>query len=99
VGNGFRCTLAQIAECLGAESGSVTHIYLPRWFARNLPAIDVPLIVLAGYLNARNLQEARTGSDDVNCASATFPSVVRAGSALPSAGESSSHAGVRRSCG
>jgi len=66
VANGFRCPLAQIAERLGAESGSVTDIYLPRWFARNLPAIHVPLIGLAGYLNARNLQETRTGSDDAN---------------------------------
>ncbi|HYB30258.1 MAG TPA: hypothetical protein VEF89_26875 [Solirubrobacteraceae bacterium] len=59
VANGFRCPLAQVAERLGAESGSVTDIYLPRWFARNLPAIHVPLIVLAGYLHTRNLQERR----------------------------------------
>jgi hypothetical protein len=34
---------------------SVTDIYLPRWLARNLPVIHIPLIVLAGYLHARNL--------------------------------------------
>jgi hypothetical protein len=55
-GNGFRCPLTQVAERLGAEQGSVTDIYLPRWFARNLPAIHVPLIGLAGFLHARNLR-------------------------------------------
>jgi hypothetical protein len=55
--NGFRCPLTQVAQCVGAEHGSVTDIYLPRWFARNLPAIHVPLILLAGYLNGRNLRE------------------------------------------
>ena len=58
-GNGFRCPLTQIAERLGAERGSVTDIYLPRWFARNLPAIHVPLIGLAGFLHARNLRARR----------------------------------------
>jgi hypothetical protein len=55
-GNGFRCPLTQVAERLGAERGSVTDIYLPRWFARNLPAIHVPLIGLAVFLHARNLR-------------------------------------------
>ena len=55
-GNGFRCPLTQVAERLGAERGSVTDIYLPRWFARNLPAIHVPLIALAAFLHARNLR-------------------------------------------
>jgi hypothetical protein len=57
--NGFRCPLTQVAERLGAERGSVTDIYLPRWFAHNLPAIHAPLIVLAGYLHARNLRHRR----------------------------------------
>jgi len=64
VGSGFRCPLAQFAERLGAESGSVTDIYLPRWFARNLPAIHVPLIILGGYLHARKLQATRAQCDD-----------------------------------
>ena len=55
-GNGFRCPLTQVAERAGAERGSVTDIYLPRWFARNLPAIHVPLILLAAYLHTRNLR-------------------------------------------
>ena len=55
--NGFRCPLAQLAENLGAERGSVTDIYLPGWFAHNLPAIHVPLVVLAAFLHARNVRE------------------------------------------
>jgi hypothetical protein len=53
--NGFHCPLTQFAESLGAQSGSVTDIYLPKWFAHNLPAIHVPLIVLAAFLHGRNL--------------------------------------------
>jgi hypothetical protein len=52
--NGFRCPLTEVAERLGAERGLVTDIHLPRWLAHNLPAIHAPLIVLAGYLHARN---------------------------------------------
>jgi hypothetical protein len=55
-GNGFRCPLTQLAERVGAEHGSVTDIYLPRWLAHNLPAIHVPLIALAGYLHRRSLR-------------------------------------------
>jgi len=54
--NGFRCPLTQVAERVGADHGSVTDIYLPRWFARKLPAIHVPLILVAVYLHGRNLQ-------------------------------------------
>jgi hypothetical protein len=60
VANGFRCPLTQLAEHLGAERGSVTDIYLPDWFAHNLPAIHAPLIVLAAFLHARNLREKRS---------------------------------------
>ena len=55
--NGFRCPLTQVAERVGAEHGSVTDIFLPVWFARNLPAIHVPLILLGGYLHRRNVRE------------------------------------------
>ena len=54
--NRFRCPLTELAEQVGAERGAVTDIYLPRWFAHNLPAIHVPLILLAGYLHGRNLR-------------------------------------------
>jgi hypothetical protein len=53
--NGFRCPLSDLAESLGADRGSVTDLYLPAWFADNLPAIHVPVIVLATSLHARNL--------------------------------------------
>jgi hypothetical protein len=48
-----------VAERLGADRGSVTDIYLPRWFAHNLPAPRVALIGLAGYLHARNIRARR----------------------------------------
>jgi hypothetical protein len=54
--NGFRCPLTDMAERLGAERGSVTDIYLPRWFAHNLPAIHAPLILLAAFLHRRNIR-------------------------------------------
>jgi hypothetical protein len=55
--NGFRCPLTQLAENYGAADGSVTDIWLPRWLARNLPAIHVPLLAAAAYLNGRNLRD------------------------------------------
>jgi len=54
-GNGFRCPLTELAERYGAEHGSVTDIYLPKWFVQNMPAIHAPLLVLMAYLHARNL--------------------------------------------
>lgn len=57
--NGFRCPLTQLADSLGAERGSVTDIYLPGWFAHNLPAIHAPLLVLAACLHGRNLWQQR----------------------------------------
>jgi hypothetical protein len=56
--NGFRCPLTIVAERLGAERGSVTDIYLPRWLARNLPAIHVPLLLLAVFLHRGNIGPA-----------------------------------------
>lgn len=57
--NGFRCPLTDVAESFGADDGSVTDIFLPRWFAHSLPAIHVPLIVLTAYLHGRNLRQRR----------------------------------------
>lgn len=57
--NGARCPLSGLAESLGAESGSVTDIYLPRWLARNPPAIHVPLIALVMYLHRRGCSAAK----------------------------------------
>lgn len=57
--NGFRCPLTDLAESQGAARGSVTDIYLPAWFARNLPAIHVPIILLAVVLHLRNMRRRR----------------------------------------
>ena len=57
--NGFRCPLTDVAESLGAEDGSVTDIFLPPWFAHDLPAIHVPLILLTAFLHGRNLRRRR----------------------------------------
>ena len=58
--NGFRCPLTDVAESLGDDDGSVTDIFLPHWFAHSLPAIHVPLILLAAYLHGRNLRQHRS---------------------------------------
>jgi hypothetical protein len=52
--DGFRCPLTELAEAAGASSGSVTDTFLPAWFARDLPAIHVPLLVLIGWLHWRS---------------------------------------------
>ena len=57
--NGARCPLTGLAESLGAKSGSVTDLYLPRWLAHNLPVIHVPLVILAVYLHVRNVRRNR----------------------------------------
>ena len=57
--NGARCPLTSWAERLGTGSGSVTDIFLPRWPARNLPVIHVPLVLTAGVLHGRNVLRAR----------------------------------------
>jgi hypothetical protein len=51
--NGFHCPLTGLAKSLGDSTGSVTDIFLPKWFARNLPAIHVPLIVFAAVVHWR----------------------------------------------
>lgn len=57
--NGFRCPLSQWAEALGAERGGITAIFLPKFFAHNIPAIHVPLIALAVVLHSRNLRRRK----------------------------------------
>ncbi len=59
-GNGFRCPLTTMAESLGSDDGAVTDIFLPRWFAKNLPVIHVPLIGLAVALQVRNIRRRRS---------------------------------------
>jgi hypothetical protein len=52
-----------MAEAAGAPSGSVTDIHLPTWFARNLPAIHVPLLVLSVWLHGRTLRHRAAGGE------------------------------------
>src|ERR1700736_3041361 len=63
--NGFRCPLTNYAEQLGAKRGSVTDIFLPRSLAHNLPALHVPLLLLAAFLHLRNLRIDRSASPAV----------------------------------
>jgi hypothetical protein len=44
--NRFRCPLTKLAEELGAESGQVTDIFLPRRFADRIPWIFTPPLVI-----------------------------------------------------
>jgi hypothetical protein len=44
----------KLAKHYEAESGAVTDIYLPKWFAHNMPAIHVPLLIVMAYLHIRN---------------------------------------------
>ena len=64
-GNGFRCPLTELAERYGAQSGSVTDIYLPKWFAHNMPTIHAPLLVLMMYLHARNLRRSHSAAHQI----------------------------------
>ena len=57
--DGFRCPLTGLAERAGATSGSVTDLYLPHWFAANLPAIHLPVLALIGWLHRRALHRGR----------------------------------------
>jgi hypothetical protein len=42
----FRCPLRLVAEDLGAESGQVTDIFLPKWLADRITWIFTPLLVM-----------------------------------------------------
>ena len=44
-GNGFRCPLADLAEELGSEHGTVGDIFLPDWFARRIPVVSSTLFM------------------------------------------------------
>ena len=71
--NGFRCPLTDMAESLGADEGSVTDIFLPRWFAHSLPAIHVPLILLTAYLHGRNLRRGRASKANEAASTVDLP--------------------------
>ena len=54
--NGFTCPLTELAESAGAESGSVTDIYLPAWLAQSLPAMHIPIAGVILYLHRDKLK-------------------------------------------
>ena len=43
------------SSMVGAESGQVTDIFLPKWLASNIANIYGPMLALAIFLHARNL--------------------------------------------
>lgn len=88
--DGFRCPLTGLAEAAGAPNGSVTDIYLPRWLAKNLPAIHLPLLILISWLHRRTL-----GQSPVSARLPT-PSHGRRGSACAGLCARSSTARARR---
>jgi len=66
VANRGRCPLTQVTEGLGAESGRVLDIFLPRWFADRIPQFCTPPLligVLALVVNAWRHAERRQVSD------------------------------------
>lgn len=46
VANRGRCPLTQLVESLGAKSGRVSDIFLPRWFADRIPQLFGPPLVI-----------------------------------------------------
>ena len=46
VANRGRCPLTDLVEHLGAESGRVSDIFLPRWFADRIPQLSTPLLLI-----------------------------------------------------
>jgi hypothetical protein len=72
--DGFHCPLTGLAERAGAASGSVTDIYLPRWFAANLPVIHLPLLALIAWLHRRVLRHGRGREDGTHLRGGTSTS-------------------------
>ncbi len=60
--NGFTCPLTPIAKSLGDARGSVSDIFLPDWFARNLPVIGSTILVTGIALNVRAIVRARSAA-------------------------------------
>jgi hypothetical protein len=54
-GSGRRCPLTGVAENLGAESGAVTFIFLPRWIAQHIFELTFPIVLTSLALHTRNL--------------------------------------------
>jgi hypothetical protein len=58
--NNWQCPLRGWAEALGAERGSVTDIFLPRWLADRIFVLCTPLYLI-GFIGvaARYLQASK----------------------------------------
>jgi hypothetical protein len=55
--NDGRCPLATLAEQLGAESGTVSDIFLPAWFAPHVvPVCTIPFLIGVGLIVGRRLR-------------------------------------------
>jgi hypothetical protein len=52
--NGCECPLRALTESMGAESGQVTDIFLPRWFADRIPFFFTPPLAIGLLLLIRN---------------------------------------------
>jgi hypothetical protein len=66
--NGFVCPLTPLAERYGARRGSVTDIFLPDWFARNLTWISSIVLAAGLGLNARALTRRSSSRTPVTIA-------------------------------
>jgi hypothetical protein len=57
--DGSRCPLTDVAERLGADSGSVSDIYLPDWIADHIPHITTPAFAVGLLLHGWNTLRGR----------------------------------------
>lgn len=62
--NQGRCPLTDLVEDLGSEHGSVSDIFLPRWFAQRIPVLFTPpfAVGLAGIAVRRARRQPLTAS-------------------------------------
>jgi hypothetical protein len=58
VSNNQVCPLTPLVEELGAESGTVTDIFLPEWLSRRIPIYSGGLLIVGRVLNLRALRRA-----------------------------------------
>jgi hypothetical protein len=58
VSNNQVCPLTPLVEELGAESGTVTDIFLPEWLSRRIPMYSGGLLIVGRVLNLRALRRA-----------------------------------------
>jgi hypothetical protein len=60
------CPLTPLAEELGAASGTVTDLYLPRWLSNRIPLIASSALVAGLFMNGETLARRRrsAGNDD-----------------------------------